>query len=280
MGFPEEQVRAALRAAFGNPDRAVEYLMTGIPAGAGGGGGGDVGGGGGGAGGGGGGMGDSYDGEDDPLAALRNMPQFESWRTRVRNNPGDLMAVIQEIGAANPGLLTIIHNHQPEFTALMNEAPGDGDDYDFDDGMGGVGGMGGIGGGMSPANIAQMLSTLNPEQQGQLAAQMGVSPDQLRGFAEMFRNVPPEMLEQMLAGAGMGGDMGGHGHSHGGASGGGGGGGAAPPGVVRVELNPSERAAVERLCDLGFSRERVLEAFLICDRNEAMAANYLFDQVE
>ncbi len=31
MGFPEDQCRAALAAAYNNSERAVEYLMTGIP---------------------------------------------------------------------------------------------------------------------------------------------------------------------------------------------------------------------------------------------------------
>jgi len=34
-----------------------------------------------------------------------------------------------------------------------------------------------------------------------------------------------------------------------------------------------------QLEEMGFERNRVLEAFLLCDRNEEMAANYLFDSM-
>ena len=56
----------------------------------------------------------------------------------------------------------------------------------------------------------------------------------------------------------------------------GGGGGGVPPGAVRVELTADEAAAVRRLMDLGFSQQQALEAYLSCDKNEEMAANFLF----
>jgi UV excision repair protein RAD23 len=31
MGFTKEEAEAAMRAAFNNPERAIEYLLNGIP---------------------------------------------------------------------------------------------------------------------------------------------------------------------------------------------------------------------------------------------------------
>ncbi|CAF0742032.1 unnamed protein product [Rotaria sp. Silwood1] len=46
-------------------------------------------------------------------------------------------------------------------------------------------------------------------------------------------------------------------------------------GTIKVELTSQEQQAVNRIQDMGFDRNRVLEAFLACDRNEEMAVNYL-----
>jgi len=48
-----------------------------------------------------------------------------------------------------------------------------------------------------------------------------------------------------------------------------------PPGAIRV--SPEEMASIERLMALGFPKHKAAEAFFACDKNEEMAANFLFE---
>ncbi|DBA00557.1 TPA: hypothetical protein N0F65_006461 [Lagenidium giganteum] len=264
MGFPEDQVRAALQAAFNNPERAVEYLMNGIPeharAGA------------------------AAPSTQAPasgaadsgltLEALRNHPQFDALRQLIQSNPAALPAVLQQIGGQNPELLRMIHQNQDQFVRMLNEpitssstagagaAPGAaGAPADLGAAFGGAG----AGGVPTPQQVQQIFDSLSPEQQAQMAAQLGVTPEQLRGVSQMLSSMPPGAVEQMMAGMGGMGGMGGA--------------GGAPDGAHRIMLTEEDAAAVDRLCDMGFERSEVIQAYLACEKNEALAANFLMDSM-
>jgi len=193
MGFPREQVVAALRAAFNNPDRAVEYLMNGIP--------------------------DNIEqpvsspsrqqgqqaqqgsvspnptlgsnqgrsqaqqapglggtgittstplippttgqtGGGGPFDFLRAHPQFNTLRQMVQSNPQLLQPVLQQLGQQDPSLLQMISQHQQEFINLLNEpVTGTGGGQTTQSGfppMGQVGGTGGPQGGPGGAQYIQV----------------------------------------------------------------------------------------------------------------------------
>lgn len=51
-----------------------------------------------------------------------------------------------------------------------------------------------------------------------------------------------------------------------------------PPGAQAISVTEEERDAIERLCRLGFDRDQAIQAYFACDKNEELAANFLFDQ--
>jgi UV excision repair protein RAD23 len=49
------------------------------------------------------------------------------------------------------------------------------------------------------------------------------------------------------------------------------------PQPVTVQLTEEEAQSIANLESLGFPRQAALQAFLLCDKNEELAANFLFD---
>lgn len=100
MGFDRETAVAAMKAAYNNPERAVEYCLNGIPqrppppppaAGTGSA---DVGG---------------QEGNLDPslLLGLLSSPQFAQIRNLVRSNPGALPQILEQISTSSPQLFQV-----------------------------------------------------------------------------------------------------------------------------------------------------------------------------
>ncbi|XP_030291798.1 UV excision repair protein RAD23 homolog B isoform X1 [Sparus aurata] len=165
MGYEREQVVAALRASFNNPDRAVEYLLTGIP-------------------------GRDATGSDaaaspvsgapapaaptsgssapantgsspsaggvNPLSFLRNQPQFQMMRQLIQQNASLLPALLQEIGRENPELLQEISSHQEQFIQMLNEPNPEAVPAGGGGGAGGAGGQAGDAAGGSHMSYIQV----------------------------------------------------------------------------------------------------------------------------
>ncbi|KAF4544469.1 Ubiquitin-associated/translation elongation factor EF1B [Lasiodiplodia theobromae] len=230
MGFPRADIDRAMRAAYFNPDRAVEYLLTGIPE-----------------------------------SALRDAPAQQGGAPAPAAGAGAQTAAPQ---AASGG---------DEPVNLFEAAAGQG-------GRGGAGARGaaaagagaGAGAGAAAAAAAGAgagdLDFLrnNPQFQ-QLRQLVQQQPHMLEpilqqvgqgnpGLAQLIADHPEQFLSLLS-------------EDHDDDT-------PLPPGAQVVSITEEESEAIDRLCRLGFERDLVVQAYFACDKNEELAANFLFDQPE
>ena len=129
MGFEKEQVIAALKAAFNNPDRAIEYLFNGIPENVGA----TISQPSGGMGAFGGAQNQQAPTQSNSLAAIANDPGFQQLRLAVQQNPALLQGILAQLAQSNPQLFQVISQNQEAFLQLLMQGGDAGQDFGFDE---------------------------------------------------------------------------------------------------------------------------------------------------
>ncbi|KAK3180097.1 UV excision repair protein rad23 [Lecanicillium sp. MT-2017a] len=228
MGFERSQIEAAMRAAFNNPDRAVEYLLTGIP---------------------------------------ENIQQEQQQRQAAAAAPAPQASETGQTGQA------------PQ--AGSDEEGGSVNLFDLAAQHGGSGGGGARGGSNPSAAAAAAAAAAGGADLGNLDF-LRTNPQfqQLRQVVQQ----QPQMLEPILQQLGAGNPqlaqliasnpdaflqlLGEDAEDD----------APLPPGAQAISVTEEERDAIERLCRLGFDRDQAIQAYFACDKNEELAANFLFDQ--
>ncbi|GAB7352993.1 hypothetical protein MBLNU459_g3558t1 [Dothideomycetes sp. NU459] len=229
MGFPRADIDRAMRAAFFNPDRAVEYLLNGIPE-----------------------------------NAQREQQQQQQQQQQAAASPRPAQDPTAAPLAANTGAAG---GDEPVnlFEAAAQAGQG---------GRGGArapapqaGAEAGLGG--APAGVDALEFLRNNPQFQQLRQIVQAQPQMLEPILQQVAagnpqiaqliGQHPEQFMQLLA-EDVDDD------------------GALPAGSQPISVTEEEREAIERLCRLGFERDLVIQAYFACDKNEELAANFLFDQ--
>ncbi|GMN48062.1 hypothetical protein TIFTF001_017238 [Ficus carica] len=142
------------------------------------------------------------------LDFLRNNQQFQTLRSMVQANPQILQPMLQELGKQNPQLLRLIQEHQAEFLQLINE----------------------------PLEGSEGSQFTSLDTRVNIMLEKGARATSCDIFDQPEQDMP---------------------HA--------------------INVSPEEQEAIERLEAMGFDRALVIEAYLACDRNEELAANYLLE---
>ncbi|KAL6925028.1 hypothetical protein FSST1_002302 [Fusarium sambucinum] len=225
MGFERSQIEAAMRAAFNNPDRAVEYLLNGIP--------------------------DNIRQEQQQREAAPAAPASQPSQPAAAAPQGgeeggvnlfDLAA--QHGGSGARGASGGSETAAAAAAAAVGSGGGDLGNLDFL---------------RHNAQFQQLRQIVQqqPQMLEPILQQLGAGNPQL---AELIASNPDQFLQ--LLGEYADDDV------------------PLPPGAQAISVTEEERDAIERLCRLGFDRDAAIQAYFACDKNEELAANFLFDQPE
>ncbi|KAL6243165.1 UV excision repair protein rad23 [Rhinocladiella similis] len=233
MGFERTQIDAALRAAFYNPDRAIEYLLNGLPEGA---------------------VADAT--PDDTATGQSSATSRQAAPTRpaqpaqpAQTGGDEPINLFEAAAQANQG-------------GRGSGGPGTGTTR----GAAGATATGTQGANMDLTYLRnsphfQQLRQIVQQQPSMLEPILQQVAEGNPQLAQMI-SLNPDQFLQLLAEGQEGDD------------------GPVPPGGTAISVTPEERDAIERLCRLGFPRDQVIQAYFACDKNEELAANFLFEQPE
>lgn len=254
MGFERDQVTRALHASFNNPERAAEYLFSGIPdqvleqpapaEGASG----DSGGGGG--------EGD----EDEAMSVSGGAPPAGGSSGGEPQPPSQP----QEQGQGQPAPVSAQPASRPQ-----QRSQGEGGDNPLHF--------------LRQTREFQTLRQViqrNPQMLQALLQQIGQNNPQLlqvisqnqQAFIDLLNEPGPSAAGGQIPNPPATGE------------GGQGAAGQGPPGTgpfgmpLAIQVTPDEKAAIDRLKALGFPEHLVIQAYFACNKNEELAANFLLQQ--
>ncbi|KAI1281223.1 XPC-binding domain-containing protein [Xylaria sp. FL0933] len=229
MGFPRPQIEEALRAAFFNPDRAVEYLLTGIP---------------------------------------ESARQAAAQRATSASNP-PAAAAAAPAAAPAPAAQPSEGARQGDFVNLFDLAAQQ--QGGSRGGSGATTQAGAAGAASGTRDLGNLDFLRNNAQFQQLRQVVQQQPQMLEPILQQLGAGNPQLAQlisqnpdQFLQLLGEDGDDD----------------APLPPGAQAISVTEEERDAIERLCRLGFDRDAAIQAYFACDKNEELAANFLFDQPE
>lgn len=243
MGFERPEIERALRAAFYNPDRAIEYLLNGIP--------------------------------ENIQAEQRAAAQQQQQQAQAPTSPTPAAAGTTGAGiaAAQPAADEPVNLFEAAAQAGQTQGGAGGRGTARSGGAGAGAGAGaglealaGAGGGAGNQQQVNMDFLRQSEHFQHLRRLVQQQPAMLEPILQQVAAGNPQLAQLIgqnseaflqLLSEEMQGE-----------------GGQAPPGHISV--TQEEANAIERLCGLGFPRDRVIQAYFACDKNEELAANFLF----